>query len=398
MPISTKGCRKGLGNISPLTCFSISAASRCRVVESKIEGTSCLVPVAPLVTSKNILSPVSQPICFHVLQFVKQVVHALRQAFCDQSDGRARVEAVASLLLSEHHLAEKTADEPAAAAAATAAAKDFLDTREAFCLGADVSAHVYPQSRRKSSRGMAALLSAESNRSSTRERRSSAPLSRDSDRPQMEVSVGSVLRELDEKNQKRKRRLLRRRRQRRRRRDEQVGRSSSRHRQRRSSGDGDFYDEDNCYDGEYPQAGQDDEDDEVELRNASGDGRSRSPRNKPRTGPYSQGGHERWVSTSVSGPRLALAASVSTLTGLLGRSSADPGERDRLLPPSCERPGAVYSGGDLELFRPSYQKPHATFEYCTAACLVYRVIPATNLLSSFLTTSPIALNTKKICA
>lgn len=294
------------------------------------------------------------PFCFRVLKRVKQVVHALRQAFCDQSDGRARLEAVASLLLSEHHLAARTADEPAAATAATAAEKDFLHTREAFCLGADVSAHVYPQTRGKSSRGVAVLLSAETNCSSAQERRSSASMSRDSEPVQMEVSVGSVLRELDEKNQKRKRRLLRRRRQRRRRRDEETGRSSSRQRQRRGSGDGGFHVEDDWLEGEHPQPRRDDEDDEVELRNASGDGRSPSPRNKPMAGSDSQDGNERWGSTSVSAPRLALAASVSTLSGLLGRSSTDPGERDRLVPPSYEWPRAVNSGGGQELIRPSY--------------------------------------------
>lgn len=141
------------------------------------------------------------------------------------------------------------------------------------------------------------------------------------------VSVDSVLREVEETSQKRKRRLLRRQR-RRRRRGEQTSRSSRRQ-QRHSDTDTDGVDAGNdLLDEEHPWE-ELDNDHEAELRDPSADGGWPPPpqESKPSTGSSFESGNERGnTNATVTGSRLALAASVSTLSGLLGRSPAQRGK------------------------------------------------------------------------
>lgn len=191
--------------------------------------------------------------------------------------------------------------------------KTFLETREALCLCANVSAHVYPQG--EASPGRARLVPCRTENSSAKK-----------------VSVGSVLREIEETNQKRKRRLLLRkqRHRRRRRRGDQASRSSRR--QQRSSGtdtDGVAADND-LADEEHPLE-ELDNGDEAELRDHSADGgwpplphRSKSSAGSSLESHDVRGRND----STVTGPRLALGASVSILSGLLGTSPMQRGECD----------------------------------------------------------------------
>lgn len=61
----------------------------------------------------------------------KQVLRTLKRALRDQSDGRARAQAVWSLFLSEHHLQSFTGP------SILPSVKKYLETRKAFHLDAD---------------------------------------------------------------------------------------------------------------------------------------------------------------------------------------------------------------------------------------------------------------------
>lgn len=243
---------------------------------------------------------------------------------------------MASLLLSESYLAAETAEPTAAVAAATT--KRFLETREALCLSADVSAHVYPQTDGQASRGSATLMPSRAGNSSAQKQLSRA--SRESsEHLEAKVSVDSVLRELKETDQKRKRRLLRRqqRHRRRRRRGEQARPSSRREQPRHSGTDTDGIEADTGLPDEGHPWEEVDNDDKAERRGRSVDG-GRSPppeRSKPSTGSSFENRSERGSSkTTVTGPRLALAASVSTMSGLLERSSTQRGRYENVAFPS----------------------------------------------------------------
>lgn len=266
-----------------------------------------------------------------LMQRFPQVVRTLRQAFCDQSDGRARVEAVASLLLSESFLAAEAGEPTATVAAATT--KGFLETREALCLSANVSAHVHPQTHGEFSPGRVTLVSNRTGNRSARQRLVSSPET--VGQLEAKVSVDSVLRELEEANQSRKWQLLRRQqRQRRRRGRGELESRSSRRQQRQHSGtDTDGVDAGkDLLDQEHPWE-ELDNDGSAELRDHSAGG-ERSPRpppqrSKPSTASSFESRNERDISSAtIAGPRLALAASVSTLSGLLGGSPTQRGEHD----------------------------------------------------------------------
>lgn len=280
--------------------------------------------------SRNYNFPVS--LLFSNAQPLKQnqqVVRTLRQAFCDQSDGRARTEAIASLLLSEHHLTAETAQPTATAATTTM--KNFLETREALCLGADVSAHVHPQTYGVFSPGAAALVPSGAETRGEQQRHSGSLPDRN-EHHHTKANMDSVLRELDEKKEERKRRLLRRQRRRRRRRGEKTS-HSSRLQERQSDADaGGIDDDDDLHDEEHPQE-ELDNGEEHESRNDDDDGRWPPHGRKPSAASHFESGKERGnANANVSLPRLALAASVSTLGGLLGSpKDRGGGECDRLV-------------------------------------------------------------------
>lgn len=234
---------------------------------------------------------------------MKQVVGNLRQAFCDQSDGLARTEAIASLLFSENY-------QTGGIAASTSAASSivntysFLETREAFCLVAAVSAYPSPQHDHDYSSRAAGLLP-DGTTFNGMLQRYPARLPLDRAHQQAEVSVESVLREMGENGRKRKQRLFR------------------RHQQRQKYQASRSDDASPSADERFNVAGEEEEAEEVlEAKDdeEGDDDQWPSPQ------------HGRTASTSsfeglgagfnVSAQRLALAASVSILDGLLlnGRS------------------------------------------------------------------------------
>lgn len=285
-----------------------------------------------------------------LLQRFTQVVRTVRQAFCDQSDGRARAEAVASLLLSESYVTAETGGPTATVADTTT--QNFLKTREALCLSANVCAHVYhPQTRRKPSPGRAMLMPSRTGNNAAQKQRSGAS-SENIERPEAKVSVESVLREMEETNQKRKRRLLRRqhRQRRRRRRGEHINRSF-RHKERYSGTDTDGFDTDHGLPDEGHPWEELKNDDEAELRGHSADGGSPpTPQtSKPSTGSFfGSRTEQRSSNAAVTGRRLALGASVSILSGLLGISPSQRGECNRhIVLPSLLRQAISCLGAGL---------------------------------------------------
>ncbi|CAM9129624.1 unnamed protein product, partial [Hapterophycus canaliculatus] len=235
-----------------------------------------------------------------------QVLHTLRKAFCDQSDGRARTDAVASLLLSEKHLATETA--AAAATPPTAAMKMFLETREAFRLDADVSALARPQACGALFKGKPISVTGSAKMSALR-RVDSLPFPGKRDRGEGGASVESVLREMGVSSQKRKRRLIRRQRRR-----GMAPTSSSQRRQR---------------DIELTEACSGGDDSEEEHPNGDFLG-SEEDQEQGETSDYDRDGgrcsSSQQRSSHDPGSRLALAASVSTLTGLIESRGEDRGE------------------------------------------------------------------------
>lgn len=232
------------------------------------------------------------------------------------SDGHARTEAVASLLLSEHHLRTETVQPTATSATTTI--KHFLDTREALCLGADVSAHIHPHAHGFFSPGAVALVPDGSDKM-IEEQAHSGLLPRFSKHHHTKVSVDSVLRELGEENEERKRRLLRRGRRRRRRRGEQ-NKYYPGHPQRQSDDDTGGIDDDDDLHNDEQQLDELDTGKEEGLRDECDDDRWPPDSRNPTAGSQIDNGKGNAKNT-VSLPGLALAASVSTLDGLLGNSS-----------------------------------------------------------------------------
>ncbi|CAM9926140.1 unnamed protein product, partial [Ectocarpus fasciculatus] len=238
------------------------------------------------------------------------VVGNLRQAFCDQSDGLARTEAIASLLFSENY-------QTGGIAASTAATSSivntypFLETREAFCLDAAVSACPSPPNHHGFSSRVAGLLP-DGTTYNDMQQRHPARLRLDRAHQQAGVSVESVLREMDENSQKRKQRLFRQHQQRQR---KQAGRSGG----ASPSADERFND----------AAGQEEEEEE-ELETKDGE------EGDDDQWPSPQHGHTTFSSSSFEGlgagfnfsaQRLALAASVSILDGLLLNERGNDGSR-----------------------------------------------------------------------
>lgn len=244
------------------------------------------------------------------------MLHTLRQAFCDQSDGRARSEAVASLLLSENHLATETA--AAAATPAATTTKTFLETREAFRLGADVSALARPQMGGVRSKENPASVTGSANASPPRQMHSRA-LPKERGRREGDVTVTSVLREMGVNNQKRKRRLLRRQR----RREEPV--SCCSRRRQRNIADTDISSGCDSFEKEYPKGGPPGSDEDEERGTTTDDDVNDGRRSPPQQRSSIPGSGPSCVDVHDPASRLALAASVSTLSGLL-ESSNDTGD------------------------------------------------------------------------
>lgn len=128
------------------------------------------------------------------------MARALRRAFSDQSDGHARVEAVSSLLLSEHHL------QASAGVTTASTTKSYLETRKSLRLDANV-----PAAKRSWNRGAAFPTpdNAETTSCSTNVERSSV-LFGVKEAGQQEVGVDSVLKEVAETNRNQRLRRLQR--------------------------------------------------------------------------------------------------------------------------------------------------------------------------------------------
>lgn len=164
-----------------------------------------------------------QPYCPPRCTRYGQAIRTLRQAFCDQSDGRTRVEAISSLLLSEGYLqasagvsiAATTGETAVAQTAATttttptiltttdAVSKAFLETREAFCLDANVSTDNSENNGEAAAPG--AFAPGEIPSGDVSSVMNSSSLSRNGDQ---RVDVSAVLREMGEKDRNRRQLLL----------------------------------------------------------------------------------------------------------------------------------------------------------------------------------------------
>lgn len=245
-----------------------------------------------------------------------QAISTLRQAFCDQSDGHARVDAVTSLLLSEGHLqtsagvsitaiTEETTVAPTAAETTTTtvqtttdiATKAFLETREAFYLDADVSADDSEDN------GEAAapegFASGEISSGDVSSVMNSSSSSRNGDQ---RVSVSTVLREMGKKDRNRRQLLIGRLQQQQK---QQQHRYHHRHQIESAAG---LLDNDHTR-----QATRDDHEGGLErLEGENGQW------------PSQQGGGNMEANPPIfheegdtSAQKLALAASVSTLSGML---------------------------------------------------------------------------------
>lgn len=146
----------------------------------------------------------------------KQVIDILRQAFSDQQDGHARAEAVSSLLLSEQHLQQETTSSTSTLSTGTGTAwraptrasvvEEFLRARQAFKIDANGSAaahHCVATGLVPPSVGGAMATASVG--------RSLSAASEEGTEPEAGVSVTSVLREMGQKRRSRLRQVLRRR-------------------------------------------------------------------------------------------------------------------------------------------------------------------------------------------
>ncbi|CAM9910671.1 unnamed protein product, partial [Ectocarpus sp. 12 AP-2014] len=233
------------------------------------------------------------------------VVGNLRQAFCDQSDGLARTEAIASLLFSANYEPGRVA-ELTTASSSTVNTYPFLDTREAFCLDAAVSAYPRPQNHHGFTSRTSGLLP-DGTAFNDIQQRHPARLPLDKVHQLAEVGVESVLREMDENGQKRKQRLFRQHQQRQR---KHAGRSDS---ASPSAGE------------RFNVAGEQEEEEEVEAigDDEGDDGQWPSPQHGRTTSSSSSEGLGEGVNFLAQ--RLALAASVSILDGLILNRRGDDG-------------------------------------------------------------------------
>lgn len=249
-----------------------------------------------------------------------KVLHTLRQAFCDQSDGRTRSEAVATLLLSENYLATETA--ATTVTPGTTALNQFLDTREAFRLDADVSALARPQVARvcMKEKPIPVTGAAEIN---ARRPMLQSPFPEERGYREGSVSVESVLREVGEKNQRRKRRLLRRQK-----RNGMEFSGFSRRRQQRNMAATGVSNGGEIIEKEHPSGdsrGSDEDGEQGSTSDDDLDDARLSPPQQYRSNPSSCPSFE---NVHDPGSRLALAASVSTLSGLLESSGKDRGDKE----------------------------------------------------------------------
>lgn len=200
----------------------------------------------------------------------KQVIRTLRQAFCNQNNGHARAEAIASLLLSEHHLPTSTRTDISKPSNVT---KTFLETRKSLHLDADAFATIG---------GPSSLTPGEPNRVNR------LGASREFDKT---VIMDTVIQKIDETKQNRLHRLLQRR---------QEKHGTGHHRQ------------------EMPWNFCVDDGEQQQNGNIENEGKNNKTSRLPKTREIDNisGLEGEWCSTV----RLALNASVSRLDGLLGNA------------------------------------------------------------------------------
>ena len=257
------------------------------------------------------------PRCTHTFG---QDIHTLRQAFCGQSDGLARVEAVTSLLLSDGGLQTSAGVATTAAAEAMSAAaapispatitmaatatataiseavpNEFLATREAFCLDAPVSANMPNSSGGESSE---VFFPGEYESGETRSVKDASSSSRHDDQ---RVDIDVVLREIEEKHTSRRQRLL--------------GRLQQQQQQQQRFHHGQITAsilDDECAEQAARARGN-----SHTGRPEDDDGR-RQPSHQGRARKSSYPRHKAHEVEKKRAQQLALAASVSTLSGMLG--------------------------------------------------------------------------------
>lgn len=240
-----------------------------------------------------------------------QVIRTLRLSFCNQSDGLARVEAITSLLLSESRLQTSAGvamavTTEAATAAATATmttttevdTPNFLETREAFCLDAAVSAGI-PDDNGEAEPGAFAA-----GEFSSGDVNSVVKSSRSSRNCDQRVDVGTVLREMSKKERNRRRLLLGRLQQQQ---QHQQQQHRYRHRQQIDGAVG-------ILNNDYTEQIARDNDEGGREGPEDENGRWLSQQGRGNIEVSSQKIHEEG---DISVKRLALAASVSTLSGML---------------------------------------------------------------------------------
>lgn len=204
-----------------------------------------------------------------------QILRTLRGAFCDQSNGRTRVEALTSLLLSEHHLRAAGRD-------MAVVSREFLSTRGALYLDADATAAGTWMDQRKA------------------QKQSLLP----SRREEVGLTVGYVLREIDRANRSEYRRKLR--------------RTSRRWRQRHGEADGEVMSE-GCR-----EELSDDSTDHAHENGDEGQGSGTESKRSVWGDPDREG-----EGTGDLIARLALAAVVSTIDGLLNSNTGVDGQTYR---------------------------------------------------------------------
>lgn len=247
------------------------------------------------------------------------MVGTLRQAFYDQSDGRARVEAVTSLLLSEHyHRLQEQSVAGGAGETAKAVTENYLTGREELQLDAHVSAppsaayHLHKKQRGRPARASSAPGERRTSSSSTSsaDRLSKAFVStKEADEG---VGVESVLREMDQVNRRRLRRF-----QRKHRRHRHKRRRSRRHVGTTLS----LVDDEDAQRHDERHLSTEGEHDELDSKAEGSASNQRPP-----------GGSAGYFSSKTEADlagdltsRLALAASASILDGLLVRGARNTG-------------------------------------------------------------------------
>lgn len=256
------------------------------------------------------------------------MVRTLRQAFYDQSDGCARVEAVTSLLLSEHyHRLQEQSVAGGAGKAAKAVTENYLTGREELQLDAHVSAplsaayHLHKKQRGRPARASSAPGERRTTSSSTSsaDRLSKAFVStKEADEG---VGVEFVLREMDQTNRRRLRRFQRKHRRRR----------HKQHRSRRHVGTTlSIVDDEDAQRHEERHLTTEGEHDELDSK-AEGSANNQRPHGGS-AGYFISRTEEERAGDLTS--RLALAASASILDGLLVRGA--------------QNTGAVYDGSSYE--------------------------------------------------